>query len=536
VSTQYSTTKKSRISENPSGSQEPDHRKKNSGKYPSNQSKRSPLDSSSCAPPSNELSPGDDRPFPDHPRSLSKIIPMEIEDDEEDTSNFDILNARSDIQRTCVLMNEVNNQPGPSRRSDIILDPIKLTFPKLPERYTLEQTSGLSSDEELYVNPGTRFIKKFQQCVSDVKNSHIFNWINKSKKPEGQEPSDSKVKSKEDFARSPKAVSDVVNSCVPSSEFESEDKNSVQFFDQQAKTEFIAIQIEDDNESETDDCGNQNQNGKWAVNLNVGNEVDSPIPGPSRVNKRCRSNTEQQRELPLDDVKKGDVESDDSLETVKKGSFQKVKKNPVLNWIKRNKIARPPTKSETSNQSNGSLNDASSDFSDSPSKGTAVTNSQHTLLNISTSSRMHRLVRRLKRKLKTDIEQDTTPPQPKDKTPEHSVPSPSTVNDEDDLPGPSMLCNSSEPETSPPIDQSDITIEIDSDEDNDENCCMQSIQRCVCGAKEKACVMCSFMERQKRKWDEWNPDLNNPFFMCLAESKLAGLKEVVKPNRGICFR
>jgi len=77
--------------------------------------------------------------------------------------------------------------------------------------------------------------------------------------------------------------------------------------------------------------------------------------------------------------------------------------------------------------------------------------------------------------------------------------------------------------TGQPTDQSDMIIDMDSDEENESNCCMQNLHRCVCGAKEKACVMCSFMERQKRKWDDWNPDLNNPFFMCLAESKLAGL-------------
>jgi len=116
-----------------------------------------------------------------------------------------------------------------------------------------------------------------------VKNRHIFNWIKKSTKS-----SDSKQKSNEDFSRRPTAVSYVV-------------------FDQQAKNEFIAIQIEED-ESEIDEFGNKK---KWVVNSNLGNEKDFDRPGPSRINKRRRS-----KEFPLSDMKKGDVESDDSLETV----------------------------------------------------------------------------------------------------------------------------------------------------------------------------------------------------------------------------
>jgi len=526
----FNLTKKPQNSESPSGSQEPDHRKKNSGKYPSDLSYLSPSGSSpSCVPPVKELSPGDGHPISDHSRRLNTIVPMETEDDEEDTFHFDTLNARSDIPTTCVLVDEINNQPGSSRRRCTIPDPSKLTFPKLPERFTLEQTSSISSNEELYVNPGTRFIKKFQKGVSEVKNSHIFNWIKKSKKPDWQEPSDSKEKkSKEDYSRSPSAVSDAVNCCVSAGEFESEDANSVQFFHQQAKNEFIAIQMEED-ESKTDESGKKNR--KWAVNSNLGNEVDYDSPGPSRVNKRRKSNGEQQ-EIPVDDGKKEDCNSDDSSETFENGSFEKVKKNPLLNWIKRHKIAKSSAKSNTFNQSNGSLNlnEASEDFSNCPAKESGIANSQHSVLSISSSSKIHCLVRRLKRKRKIEIEHDTTHPQPNDVTPltpEHPVPSQYDANEDNNAPGPA---------NHQPTDQTEVTIEIDSDDDNDESCCMQGLQRCVCGAKEKACVMCSFMERQKRKWDEWNPDLNNPFFMCLAESKLAGLKEAVKPNRGIYFR
>jgi len=112
---------------------------------------------------------------------------MEIEDDEGDSLHFDILNTKYDISTTCVIVDEVSNQPGPSRRSETVLDPSLLLFPKVPERFTLEPTSSLSSTEEMYVKPGIRFFKKFQKGVSDVKNSHIFNWIKKSKKSECQE-------------------------------------------------------------------------------------------------------------------------------------------------------------------------------------------------------------------------------------------------------------------------------------------------------------------------------------------------------------
>jgi len=368
--------------------------------------------------------------------------------------------------------------------------------------------------------------------VSDVKNSFTFSWIKKSKKSERQEPLDQKEKSNEDFSSSPTSVPNVVKSCVSGDEPESADSNCVQFVNEQAKNEFIAIQMEDDDESETDESGDQNQNTKWALNLKSENEVDyNTRPGPSLINKTHNSDIVQQPELKLTNEEKADDvdESDDSLKSARNGRFERLKKNPVLNWIKRYKVSKSRTRNDTPNQSNGLVNERSGDFSECPSKESGVANAQHAaVLNISTSSRIHRLVRRLKRKSKVDSQHDTAHAQPHDITPEHTVPSPCDANeDNNNAPGPA---------TSQPADQTDVIIQIDSDEESDDNCCMQSCHRCVCGAKEKACVMCSFMERQKRKWDEWNPDLNNPFFMCLAESKLAGLKEAVKPNRGICFR
>jgi len=525
----FNLSKKSQVSESPSGgSQEPDHRKKTSGKL-------SPLDSSSYVPSNKESTPTDIHLLPDDSKRLSRKIPVEIEEDEEDILHFDISNTKSDIPTDCVSLplDEVNNQPGPSTRSNTVPDPIKLSFPNRPERFILEQTSSLSSDEELYVKPGVRFIKKFQKGVSDVKNSFSFNWIKKSKKSERQEPLDPKEKSKEDFSSSPTSVSNVVKSYVSAGdEPESADSNCVQFVNEQAKNEFIAIQMEDDDESETDESGDQNT--KWALNLKLENEVDyNTRPGPSRLNKRQKPDTVQQPELKVTNEEKADDadESDGSLKRARNGRFERLKNNPVLNWIKRSKVSKSRTRSDTlSNQSNGLVNERSDDFSECPSKESGVANAQHAaVLSISTSIRIHRLVRRLKRKRKIETEQDMAHPQPHDITPEHTVPSLCDANEDDTTP---------QLTTSQPTDHRDVIIDIDmdSDEDNEDNCCMQGLQRCACGAKEKACVMCSFMERQKRKWDDWNPDLNNPFFMCLAESKLAGLKEAVKPNRGICFR
>jgi hypothetical protein len=43
-------------------------------------------------------------------------------------------------------------------------------------------------------------------------------------------------------------------------------------------------------------------------------------------------------------------------------------------------------------------------------------------------------------------------------------------------------------------------------------------------------------KQKKDEWDRWNPDKNHPIVHCIDESKLAGLKETVKPNRGILYR
>jgi len=40
----------------------------------------------------------------------------------------------------------------------------------------------------------------------------------------------------------------------------------------------------------------------------------------------------------------------------------------------------------------------------------------------------------------------------------------------------------------------------------------------------------------KRRWDLWDPNPNHPIVACIRESKLAGLKEAIKPNRGIFYR
>jgi hypothetical protein len=44
------------------------------------------------------------------------------------------------------------------------------------------------------------------------------------------------------------------------------------------------------------------------------------------------------------------------------------------------------------------------------------------------------------------------------------------------------------------------------------------------------------LKQKKEEWDRWNPDKNHPLVHCIDESKLAGLKETVKPNRGILYR
>jgi hypothetical protein len=41
---------------------------------------------------------------------------------------------------------------------------------------------------------------------------------------------------------------------------------------------------------------------------------------------------------------------------------------------------------------------------------------------------------------------------------------------------------------------------------------------------------------KKREWDEWDPNKDHPVARCIDESKLAGLKETIKPRRGILYR
>jgi hypothetical protein len=42
--------------------------------------------------------------------------------------------------------------------------------------------------------------------------------------------------------------------------------------------------------------------------------------------------------------------------------------------------------------------------------------------------------------------------------------------------------------------------------------------------------------KKKREWDRWNPSKYHPIVSCIDESKFAGLKETIKPNRGIIYR
>jgi hypothetical protein len=41
---------------------------------------------------------------------------------------------------------------------------------------------------------------------------------------------------------------------------------------------------------------------------------------------------------------------------------------------------------------------------------------------------------------------------------------------------------------------------------------------------------------KKGEWDRWNPDKEHPVAKFIDETKLAGLKETIKPNRGILYR
>jgi len=44
------------------------------------------------------------------------------------------------------------------------------------------------------------------------------------------------------------------------------------------------------------------------------------------------------------------------------------------------------------------------------------------------------------------------------------------------------------------------------------------------------------VKNKKKELDDWNPNMNHPLVKCIHESKMAGLKETIKPNKGIIWR
>jgi len=42
---------------------------------------------------------------------------------------------------------------------------------------------------------------------------------------------------------------------------------------------------------------------------------------------------------------------------------------------------------------------------------------------------------------------------------------------------------------------------------------------------------CKAIKDKKEELDKWNPDMNHPLVKCIQESKMAGLKETIKPNK-----
>jgi hypothetical protein len=59
---------------------------------------------------------------------------------------------------------------------------------------------------------------------------------------------------------------------------------------------------------------------------------------------------------------------------------------------------------------------------------------------------------------------------------------------------------------------------------------------CCNNTKEKLRKLYADFIKKKKKWDRWNPSKDHPLVTCIDESKLAGLKETIKPNRGIIYR
>jgi len=56
------------------------------------------------------------------------------------------------------------------------------------------------------------------------------------------------------------------------------------------------------------------------------------------------------------------------------------------------------------------------------------------------------------------------------------------------------------------------------------------------GTKRKLSNAWNVIMRKKRDCDLWNPNKANLCIACIDESKLPGLKEAIKPNRGIFYR
>jgi hypothetical protein len=86
----------------------------------------------------------------------------------------------------------------------------------------------------------------------------------------------------------------------------------------------------------------------------------------------------------------------------------------------------------------------------------------------------------------------------------------------------------------------------DENDHQSEGCCVkvQSWTRSACQKSlEFARLVKSGVQKllrkvleKKREWDGWNPSKDHALAKCIDESKLAALKETVKPNRGILNR
>jgi hypothetical protein len=64
----------------------------------------------------------------------------------------------------------------------------------------------------------------------------------------------------------------------------------------------------------------------------------------------------------------------------------------------------------------------------------------------------------------------------------------------------------------------------------------ENIKTGVKWVKSKLGKMGEKVMEKKRKWDRWNPSKEHPVAKFIDETKLAGLKETIKPNRGILYR